>query len=225
MIQRVVAALPFVIAAIGMGMVLAEYVSGEVRLTQKVRTVAAWPLYEMLAVFYASLLPLAMTVVGFLSALGACPGGGRGLVIAWLVLLLPLALLAWSWTPDVPGGGWMLVVFLVLAFARLLSHRAHNTMMHTGFLALMDCVKTGALRYGLGTAAFLLSAVFILPLEPIFGFEMPSVEHGQYYLMLGIGVVYFALNAIVELLPIKRIGKRMREAAEKHAQQAAEPAA
>ena len=97
-------------------------------------------------------------------------------------------------------------------FARLIAHRTHGTLLRDGFTALGKCLKDAIVRYGLATAAFLLSAFFILPLEPIFGFEMPSVEHGQYYLMLGIGVVYFLLNAAIELFPVERLLARMHQA-------------
>lgn len=220
-----IAALPFLLAAIGMGVVLAEYVSGDIRLTQRVRSAATWPLYEMLAVLYASLLPLALTVAGFVSVLlGGRGRGSRGELAGSVLLLLPLGLVAWSMVPDVPGGGWMFVAFLGFALARLIAHRTHRGMLEDGAHALLACAREGAWRYGLGTAAFLLSAFLILPLEPIFGFEMPSVEHGQYYLMLGIGVVYFLLSALVELLPMRRIVNGI-QAAGTAAQPASEPTA
>ena len=83
-------------------------------------------------------------------------------------------------------------------------------------------MKDGVLRYGLATLAFLLSAFLVLPLEPLFGFEMPSVEHGQYYLMLGIGVVYFVLNGLVELLPMERLLARMQQKMSQVGKQASE---
>ena len=209
---RLIAALPFFVAAIGMGTVLVEYCSGEIRLTREVRTVAAWPMYEALALLYASLLPLALIVAGLLRHVGLLPAtGSRRDVLGALLLLVPFVLVAWRMTPDVPGGGWMLVAFLWLALARLVAHRAHGTLIQDGVRALAQCVKDGVLRYGLATLAFILSAFLVLPLEPLFGFEMPSVEHGQYYIMLGIGVVYFVLNGLVELLPMERWMARMQQ--------------
>ncbi len=202
---RLIAAAPFLIAAVGMGTVLYEYVSGEVRLTREVRTVASWPMYEALALFYASLLPLALIASGALRYVGVMPAtGSRRDLLGSLLLLVPFLLFAWSMTPEVPGGGWMFVAFLWLALARLISHRSRGTLLKDGLVAFGQCVKDALLRYGMATAAFILAGFLVVPLEPIFGFEMPSVEHGQYYLMLGIGVIYFLLNAALELFPVER---------------------
>jgi len=202
-----VGAIPHAVTAILFLRVFGGYVSGEIRITPEVREYTPWILYELLAVAYATILPLGMVVTGVLKAVGlSVVRSRRGEVLGTLLLVVPFALLAWSAAPRGSGGLLALCGFLLFAAGRWLPWVAggHTSLVADGLSGFARCFLRGARIWGFVTLSFFLSAVFILPLEPLLGLEMPSVDHGQVFLILGMGVVYFLLNTVLDVLPVDR---------------------
>ncbi len=199
---RLGAALPHVVAAGYLLVVFVGYIGGEIRLTSEIRDASGWLMYELLACVYASVLPLGMIVASFLGRLLSRPGSRR-ILDGSLVLLLPFALFAWNMAPA-GAARWGVLAFLGLAFARWLPHRHEAAVARDGIRAVVGSAKRAVRVWTCFTAAFFLSAFLILPLEPLLGLEMPSVDHGQYFMILGMGIVYFALNAVVEIFNLTR---------------------
>jgi hypothetical protein len=191
-----------------MAAVLARYLGGGVRITREVEEASAWVGYELLAVGWSSLLPLGLVVGGVLAAL--VPGlraRGRRAGLGALALLLPFAALAGGMAPEGATRPWHLLAFAWLAFAHWLPHRLRGgdaDALRDGLVALGACARRAVRVWTVTTASFLLSVVFVLPLEPLLGVEMPSVDHGQRFMLVGMGVLYFVLNALLEALPWER---------------------
>ncbi len=201
MTVRLCAAVPHLVAAAVLSAIFGDYIGGEIRITGRVHDASAWLMYELLACVYMSLLPLGMVFVS-LARVVLTHASLKGLRDGSVLLVLPFVYLAWSLSPD-GAAGWGLLAFLVLAFARWVPYR-HEAALLGGILGVARGAWRAVRVWGFFTAAFLLSALLILPLEPLLGLEMPSVEHGQYFLFLGMGIIYFALNAVFELFDLNR---------------------
>lgn len=202
---RLGAAIPPAVAGGLLAAVFVGYVAGGSRLTPRVVGAAGWLLYELLACVYASVLPLGLLLVGLARRLA------RGRRASWirdgtLLLLLPFAWLAWALAPA-GIARWGLFLFLGLALARRVSVRHEASLVGDGASGIALAFGRLVRVWSLFTAAFLLSALLVLPIEPLLGLEMPDTQHGQVFILLGMGVVYFLLGAAFELVDLGRLAR------------------
>jgi len=188
-----------------MGLLLARYVQGGLRLDSEVIAGAWWIGPELLAVGYSTLLPLVAIGAAVLRAF-SLPAGVASAVSA-LFLAVPFALIACGGDPDDFAPTSPLVAFLWFALAHWLPFRAAERAgdsLSQGLIGLLACGRRAVRVWSLFTASFFLSVVFVLPLEPLLGLEMPSVDHGQHFMLIGMGVLYFVLNVLLDVLPVSR---------------------
>jgi len=206
-LTRLCVGVPYLVVAGVLTVTFVDYITGPIRITEHVRHVSAWLPYELLACVYASVLPLGMIVAGLVRA----PVGRGGRAAGWggsLLVLLPFLLLAWRITPA-GMSFWGVAAFLALAFARWAPSRHGAGLIGDGLRGVAGGARGAVRVWSFFTASFVLSAFLILPLEPLLGLEMPSVDHGQVFLLLGGGVIYFLLNALFELGDVaRRVGDR-----------------
>jgi hypothetical protein len=202
---RLVGALPHAIVTVYFAQAFVGFIARGQELTPGFRDLSGWVAYELLAVLYASVLPLGMVAAGILQAFGLALGRSRVAERVGTVLLaVPFAWIAWRLAPAL--GGWaVLGAFAVLAAGRWMTyHTRGGALVQDGVAAIFLCGREAVRVWTLATASFLLAGFFVVPLEPILGFDMPSIDHGQHYLLVGMGMIYFLLNTLADVLPVGR---------------------
>ncbi|MFQ5504986.1 MAG: hypothetical protein ACE5F1_09355 [Planctomycetota bacterium] len=199
-LSRVSAAGSFFFVAGAFALEVLGFLAGGHRADEGFRSMASWPLYELLASAYGILLPFSHAFRRALEKSGLTRLGRRAFAALFLV---PFFLVAWALCVPVFGTSWFVLGFLAFALVHLISYECEEARLEANPRAspLRRSVFGFVKCYGLAMAAAFLAVFVVFGPMDIMGVFVRSGVRLE-FMSVAIGTLYFLLLGVTELIDL-----------------------